>query len=113
MTLRFWPEFPYVFRDYNRSIPKEEQTVEQATKAVQASYGRKIRKMKKRLMDQLKGGFTFTSPIHPASSEVQTQTSGDTHEESTTGNAIVRAEHISQSANDSGDASIADQLREV
>ena len=90
MSLRFWPEFPYVFRDYGKSISKEEQTVEQATKAVQQSYARKIRKMKKRLMDQLKGGFTFTSPIHPASSEVQTQITGDKHEEDgVNGNAVA------------------------
>ena len=91
MTFRFWPEFPYVFRDYDKEIPEETQTVEQAQKCVQQSYARKIRKMKKRLMDQLKGGFTFTSPIHPASLEVQTQITGDKHEEdSGNGSAVAK-----------------------
>jgi hypothetical protein len=108
VPLIFWPEFPYLFRDYDKSITKEEQTAEQAQKAVQSSYARKIRKMKKRLIDQLKGGFTFTSPIHPASSEVQTTNQGDEHEESNQPNAAVPRLKLgadSEGTNNSGDAS--------
>jgi hypothetical protein len=65
VTLRFWPEYPYMFRDYHREIPAFEQTADEANKVVDKAQDKGNRRKLKRLKAFVGGGFNVLRPKRP------------------------------------------------